>query len=374
MRIWEEDKDYEKQIQKKASAGDYIGAAEDERKRNAKIDDLGLDYAKTNRYSAYLPFEEKKFEYSPEKDNSYKAYTKEYTRNMKRAIEDTMGKYAGMTGGIPSTAAMSAATQAGAYEMSKLSDKIPELEQMAYQRWENQRNRDYNNYLDTREFDYRMRNDAYNKGIAERDYQDKMKAQELERAMEYGKISGDFGAMPKEWYTPEAIDNIESWWAENKANEEAEKSKSDHDSMLKTAIGLVEKGAALNSVMAMYPNLTPEEENVLRSLAIERARDLNSSQRPGAKKTGDDLVTTVKPKEPEALVAPQNEVGVDSEEFAKTHYTDDEFDWIRVNGYKFSYEEVEHYLNSGDMVQEADGTIVFANGKTPQSSIYLPNE
>ncbi len=333
MRIWEEDKDYEKEIQEKAAAGDYRGAAESEKKRNAKIQDLGLDYAQTNRYGAYLPFEHKEFDYDYNNDNSYKAYAKEYTRNMQRAVEDTMGKYAGMTGGLPSTAAMSAATQAGALEMQKLTDKIPELEQMAYQRWANERNQKYNEYLDTREFDYRMRKDAYNKGIAERDYQDKMRAQELERAMEYGNATGDFGALPDEWYTPEAIDNIERVYAEN----EEKTAKEEHEAMFDNAIGLANKGVSVSEIVALYPDLTAQEQSILRVLS----QDVGSSERSGAKikNEGD-----VEPKAPEET--PINEM---------TFNNNGDVECIVVNGRPYSYEEVEYYMGTGEMKEVSRG-------------------
>ena len=37
-----------------------------------------------------------------------------------------------MTGGMPSTAAVAASQQASDYQMSQMTDKIPELQQLAY--------------------------------------------------------------------------------------------------------------------------------------------------------------------------------------------------------------------------------------------------
>ena len=53
-------------------------------------------------------------------------------READRTAEDTLGYYAGMTGGMPSTAAISAASEASNAYKSALSDKIPELMQLAY--------------------------------------------------------------------------------------------------------------------------------------------------------------------------------------------------------------------------------------------------
>ena len=72
------------------------------------------------------------FEYDPETDPRYGAYKKEYAREGQRATADTMGQMAAMTGGMPSTAAVTASQQAGDYYAAQMADKIPELYQLAY--------------------------------------------------------------------------------------------------------------------------------------------------------------------------------------------------------------------------------------------------
>ena len=73
--------------------------------------------------------------YNPDTDPVWQAYQKQYRREGQRAAEDTLGRYAAMTGGMPSTAAVTAASQAGDYYASQLSDKLPEVYQQAYQRY-----------------------------------------------------------------------------------------------------------------------------------------------------------------------------------------------------------------------------------------------
>ncbi len=75
------------------------------------------------------------FSYDPETDPVYASYRKAYAREGQRATEDTLGRYAAMTGGMPSTAAVTAARQAGGYYAAQLADKLPELYQQAYQRY-----------------------------------------------------------------------------------------------------------------------------------------------------------------------------------------------------------------------------------------------
>ena len=73
--------------------------------------------------------------FDPSTDPVWQAYQKQYRREGQRATEDTLGRYAAMTGGMPSTAAVTAASQAGDYYASQLSDKLPEVYQQAYQRY-----------------------------------------------------------------------------------------------------------------------------------------------------------------------------------------------------------------------------------------------
>lgn len=58
--------------------------------------------------------------------------------------EDTMGKYAAMTGGVPSTAAVAQAAKAGSDVMSQLQDIISQQESTKYDRWRNQQTDAYN--------------------------------------------------------------------------------------------------------------------------------------------------------------------------------------------------------------------------------------
>ena len=73
--------------------------------------------------------------YDPTTDPTYSQYKKTYLREADRTAEDVLGKYAAMNGGMASTAAISAASQAGNNFKGQLADKIPELEAAAYDRY-----------------------------------------------------------------------------------------------------------------------------------------------------------------------------------------------------------------------------------------------
>ena len=80
------------------------------------------------------------FSYDAEKDPMFQQYRKTYLREGQRANEDTMGNYATMTGGMPSTAAVNAASQAQDYYNAKMADKVPELYTLAYQMYADEGN------------------------------------------------------------------------------------------------------------------------------------------------------------------------------------------------------------------------------------------
>lgn len=75
------------------------------------------------------------FTYDPKTDPVYSAYQKQYAREGQRATANAMGEAAAMTGGQPSSWAMTAASQAGDYYASQMADKIPELYEDAYNRY-----------------------------------------------------------------------------------------------------------------------------------------------------------------------------------------------------------------------------------------------
>lgn len=101
------------------------------------------------------------FSYNPETDPLYQQYRTDYTRSGQRAMQDTMGQLSARTGGMASSYAGSAAQQTYDGYMSALSGRIPELQQLAYEMYQDEGERqqaqlrnlqtleqnDYNQYL-----------------------------------------------------------------------------------------------------------------------------------------------------------------------------------------------------------------------------------
>ena len=78
------------------------------------------------------------FSWTKEEDPNWASYKKSYLREGDRATADALGQAAAASGGRPSTAAVTAATQAGDYYATQLNDIIPTLYQQAYDRYLNE--------------------------------------------------------------------------------------------------------------------------------------------------------------------------------------------------------------------------------------------
>lgn len=82
--------------------------------------------------------------YSGLNDNEKNAIIDNLRRQASNTEEDVMGKYASMTGGVPSTAAVAQAAQAGSDVMSQLQDIISQQDNVKYNRWRDKQSDAYN--------------------------------------------------------------------------------------------------------------------------------------------------------------------------------------------------------------------------------------
>lgn len=181
------------------------------------------------------------FSYDAASDPLYGQYKQSYTRGGQRAMQDTLGQMALRTGGLASSYAESAAQQTYDNYMAALADKTPELQQLAYQRYQDELSGkradlsmllglddvDYNRWSGDRSFDY----NAYRDGVADEqwaksfDYQqqrdaasdsqwqqqwDYSRAQEdytrrLQLAQQYAELTGDYSGFLEAGWTPEQV-------------------------------------------------------------------------------------------------------------------------------------------------------------------------
>ena len=76
-----------------------------------------------------------RFSYNADSDKLFGQYKDSYEKAGQKAMEDTVGNASLLTGGYANSYAVTAGQQAYNEYMQKLSDKIPELEQRAYERY-----------------------------------------------------------------------------------------------------------------------------------------------------------------------------------------------------------------------------------------------
>lgn len=161
-----------------------------------KLGESSYNYDADGKISAALDamLNRKPFSYDAASDPLYQQYRKQYTREADRSAEDVLGKAAVMTGGMPSTAAVTASQQASDYQMSQMTDKIPELQQLAYGMYMDGINLDrqnlntliglednnYSRWLSNRDYLYQLARDQvgdqqYADSLAYQKEQDKLK-------------------------------------------------------------------------------------------------------------------------------------------------------------------------------------------------------
>ena len=95
----------------------------------------------------------KPFEYDVTGDALYQQYKDSYTQQGKMAMQDTMGQVAAMTGGYGNSYAQTVGQQVFNGYMGQLADKIPELYQLAYSKYRDDKSDLYNLYGLAREND-----------------------------------------------------------------------------------------------------------------------------------------------------------------------------------------------------------------------------
>ena len=132
------------------------------------------------------------FSYDLNGDALYQQYKDKYIQQGKMAMQDTMGQAAAMTGGYGNSYAASVGNQAYQASLENLNDIIPELYQMAYDRYNQQGQDLYNQYgmlSDDRNMEYGMWSDDYNRAIADRDYYTGV--YDSERSYDYNKYADE---------------------------------------------------------------------------------------------------------------------------------------------------------------------------------------
>lgn len=148
------------------------------------------------------------FSYDFATDALYQQMADQYSQGAKLAMMDTMGQAAAMTGGYGNTWAQHVGQQAYDQTMSQLTGIIPELEQRAYERYQQEGNNlltQYDLYRGLEDQEYARWRDAVS------DYQWKQSFDESKRQFEASRYSGG-GTTTREYRYPndDALEKIQS--------------------------------------------------------------------------------------------------------------------------------------------------------------------
>ena len=128
----------------------------------------------------------KPFTYNVNEDALYQQYKDRYTQMGKQAMRDTMGQAAALTGGYGNTYAQNVGQQAYGQYMQGLTDKIPELYQLALDKYDRDaaaEKEKYSLYKDADSTDYGRWADQVNQWNTDRSYLAGRADTELSQAM-----------------------------------------------------------------------------------------------------------------------------------------------------------------------------------------------
>lgn len=148
----------------------------------------------------------KPFQYDVNADALYQQYKDRYTQMGRQAMQDTMGQAAALTGGYGNTYAQNAGQQAyGAY-MQGLTDKIPELYQLALDKYDRDaalEKEKYSVLKDADTTDYGRWGDRLNQWNTDRSYLSGRADTELSQAMSIGNtMYARLAELAAKGYTP----------------------------------------------------------------------------------------------------------------------------------------------------------------------------
>ena len=254
---YDKDVDYQAIIDSAVAGGETGVAAIYEQARNEKISGEGLDYAQTNNYQDALqsgapapaaaatstptapPYTTPAYDdpyggqiadimdkiqnygdYDPASDKVLQdmlaANTDYYTNLGGKAMDDTVAKVAGRTGGLASSYAGSAGQQAYNYYMDQANAKSKELEGEGYARNRNERTDLYNQYnmvSDAGDTDYGRFRDTVGDGR----YEQETAAAMAQQGIENGRYDQQYADSRGDYADSQAQQGLENGWQEDDA-------------------------------------------------------------------------------------------------------------------------------------------------------------
>lgn len=212
------------------------------------------------------------FSYDVNNDPLYQQYAEQYQREGDRAMRETMAEAAAGAGGM-NTYAITAAQQAQNYYGSQLNDKIPELYQLAYEMYlndkesmvqdlgllQNMDDRQYSRYRDTMNEFYNDRNFAYGA------YNDAVEQGNFNKQFDYNSMVTERDFLYNDIWNNKQWDlGLEQWgvekekWDVEKDQINLENSRYDTEQAQKNVWALVEMGIQPDDALVQQSGLNPE--------------------------------------------------------------------------------------------------------------------
>ena len=184
-------------IPEAAAAG--TGAQENQ-SRGVDFSNISAEYE--GRYDQQLAdlynqiTQRKPFEYNSEDDMLYQQYVDRYTSGGKKAMEDTMGQAAALTGGYGNSYAQRVGQQTYDEYMTGLNDQAATLMQQAYQRYMDegdQLTKQYSMLGQLAADDYSKWSDRYNREMAQEQLRYDREMDDYNRQMNEAALRGEYG-------------------------------------------------------------------------------------------------------------------------------------------------------------------------------------
>ena len=216
------------------------------------------------------------FSYDAQSDPLYQQYAAQYQQEGDRAMRETLANAAASAGGMNSYA-ITAAQQANNYYASQMANKIPELYQLAYNMYLQNKESDvqdlgilqsldatqYNRYRDTMSDYYNDKNFAYNA------YMDAVAQGNWQKNFDYNALIGDRNFNYGVSQDNQTQSNWETTYNDNKAQLELENSRYDDEIARSEAEKRREEARADAYAIIASGNMPPA--NVLEAAEMDEA-------------------------------------------------------------------------------------------------------
>ena len=199
------------------------------------------------------------FSYDLNADMLYQQYKNQYMQNGQRAMQDTVGQVSALNGGYASSYAQTAGQQAYNNELGKLNDVIPELYQLAYNKYAREGDEMLKG-IELANDAYKTRYDEYRDAMTDwrNDVARAQSMYEDQRDFDYRVYADDIARAQKQ----QAIDVDNYQTALSMAQQNAG-NKTTLDATMRALVdrGVIDEATAQN-LSGIYSNVTPAQEPI----------------------------------------------------------------------------------------------------------------